>query len=996
MKDYKFTKLFKIMMAISIAFVSVGVIYTTSQTGLSSNVFALETEDSDELDEIEDSTDGEEVIVDEIDLSEPESEEVSTQTKPVVTNQTIQPRSILSGYEISSSTLNGSFDSLADAFTAINNDSGSDYVVKVTGNDASIGTPAEVKTNKNVTLTSAGSTTSVLTQTTYDTRHINVFGTLTLENIILDGATSGGGVVVSSGTLHISSGAAIQNCYASGSGGAINAVESTITMSGGLIDNNKTSTSGVSGGGLFLEDNTTFDFSGGTISNNTSTWGGGVEVGEGVVFTMRGGIITGNKTTSAYGGGVHVASIGTFRMNAGTIDNNTSSVGGGVFVGEGTHIGGAPYSWALFEMNGGTLSNNIATSTGGGAAANYNGNIVMNGGLITKNTAPGGGGIMVTIGGYSSLSNGVSLIVNGGEISDNTATTAYGGAIFVWGSSADNSHFTIEIGDKTGTSTTSPLITNNKSATQAGGIMIYDAEVQMYDGIISKNQAGNLGGGVCVYYRSSFTMSGGQIGGEKADGNIAGTSGGGIATYNGNNSLTISDSVISGNTANSTASGGGGIYVGGGDQPTISNSIINNNTAINGGGIYVPATSKLSLKDSSEIINNTATNEGGGIYTANYSDYQNLTNSDYQNLEIENTTIFNGNTANNPYDAPTIASTYANINYATTSLIDGSGAVVHPINNYDINYTAPTPLALYCKVTYDPNGGSGNVYSSVDEKDSTYTILGKDDSNLLYSREGYTFTGWNTAADGSGSNYSAGSQITLSSDVNLYAQWKITTHNVTYDPNGGVGSSYSQSHNHNSTHTVLSDSDAKLGYYRDGYKFTGWNSKADGSGTLYSATDIIMITGDVTLYAQWSKIPTTPITPPTQTSAAYKVEHYLQKADGSYELKEMENKSGDIGTTVSADYKTYTGYVSNTFHINTKQSGVIESDGSLVLKLYYNSIEREATFKPSTDPNANSNNSNNNANMAGVNSGDNTNSQLLILLLLASLGVVTVLKLKKD
>lgn len=203
-------------------------------------------------------------------------------------------------------------------------------------------------------------------------------------------------------------------------------------------------------------------------------------------------------------------------------------------------------------------------------------------------------------------------------------------------------------------------------------------------------------------------------------------------------------------------------------------------------------------------------------------------------------------------------------------------------------------------------------------------------------------------------------------------------------------------HNHGSTHTVLTDSDTSLSYTRDGYTFVGWNTKTDGTGVKYSVSDTIMVTGNITLYAQWNEVPTTPVTPPTQTTSTYKVEHYLQQADGTYVVKEVENKTGTIGDSVSADYRTYTGYVSNTFHINTKQSGVIESDGSLVLKLYYNAIEREAIFKPSKDPNANSNNSNSNANMAGVNSGDNTNTQLLMLLLLASLGAVTALKLKKD
>ena len=74
------------------------------------------------------------------------------------------------------------------------------------------------------------------------------------------------------------------------------------------------------------------------------------------------------------------------------------------------------------------------------------------------------------------------------------------------------------------------------------------------------------------------------------------------------------------------------------------------------------------------------------------------------------------------------------------------------------------------QVTYDANGGTG---SRVDEQNpyfagSTVDVL--DDTGI--SREGYDFTGWNTAADGSGTAYQAGDSFTMpEADVTLYAQW---------------------------------------------------------------------------------------------------------------------------------------------------------------------------------------------------------------------------------
>ena len=50
----------------------------------------------------------------------------------------------------------------------------------------------------------------------------------------------------------------------------------------------------------------------------------------------------------------------------------------------------------------------------------------------------------------------------------------------------------------------------------------------------------------------------------------------------------------------------------------------------------------------------------------------------------------------------------------------------------------------------------------------TATILGNT-GNLV--KTGYTFAGWNTEANGSGTEYKAGSTFTITNDVTLYAEW---------------------------------------------------------------------------------------------------------------------------------------------------------------------------------------------------------------------------------
>jgi uncharacterized repeat protein (TIGR02543 family) len=77
---------------------------------------------------------------------------------------------------------------------------------------------------------------------------------------------------------------------------------------------------------------------------------------------------------------------------------------------------------------------------------------------------------------------------------------------------------------------------------------------------------------------------------------------------------------------------------------------------------------------------------------------------------------------------------------------------------------ATNNLAANKIVTYAPNGGSGNMGS---QGASTTTAL---NANTL-TRTGFTFAGWNTAIDGSGTPYADRSDYSFASDLTLYAQW---------------------------------------------------------------------------------------------------------------------------------------------------------------------------------------------------------------------------------
>jgi uncharacterized repeat protein (TIGR02543 family) len=150
---------------------------------------------------------------------------------------------------------------------------------------------------------------------------------------------------------------------------------------------------------------------------------------------------------------------------------------------------------------------------------------------------------------------------------------------------------------------------------------------------------------------------------------------------------------------------------------------------------------------------------------------------------------------------------------------------------------------LTVTVFFTPNGGKGTM---VVELDSTPTAL----TTNRFTRAGYTFTNWNTAANGSGVSYVNGATYPFNTSVTLYAQWragKAATHSVTFNANGGTESMAAE---HDNTPTALSNSL----FTRAGYTFTSWNTNANGSGASYTNGATYSFKASVTLYAQWKKV----------------------------------------------------------------------------------------------------------------------------------------------
>ena len=144
-------------------------------------------------------------------------------------------------------------------------------------------------------------------------------------------------------------------------------------------------------------------------------------------------------------------------------------------------------------------------------------------------------------------------------------------------------------------------------------------------------------------------------------------------------------------------------------------------------------------------------------------------------------------------------------------------------------------------ITFDPNGGAGSM-----EPMSVNPGVGNKLTGNTFTRENYTFTGWNTAKDGTGKTYADGEIVNFSADTTLYAQW---TQNpvITFDANGGKGTMGTQTVKPNEATDLTANS-----FTRADYDFTGWNTAKDGTGTAYADKTNITTNENVTLYAQWT------------------------------------------------------------------------------------------------------------------------------------------------
>jgi uncharacterized repeat protein (TIGR02543 family) len=205
-------------------------------------------------------------------------------------------------------------------------------------------------------------------------------------------------------------------------------------------------------------------------------------------------------------------------------------------------------------------------------------------------------------------------------------------------------------------------------------------------------------------------------------------------------------------------------------------------------------------------------------------------------------------------------------------------------------------------VSFSANSGAGSPSVASVTQASTGASVSLATVGSL-NRGGYLFSGWNTAADGSGTpTLTAGASYTPSSSLTLFAQWNST---IQYNGNENTGGTVPASTTAKSSAAVTTLATNSGNLTRTGYIFGGWNTNSAGTGTNYSAgLTTYSSPGNITLYAQWNSVVT--YNGNGSTSGSVPANSTLSGTAGT-----LATNSGSLARTVGGVTYTFAGWNTN-------------------------------------------------------------------------------------
>ena len=382
------------------------------------------------------------------------------------------------------------------------------------------------------------------------------------------------------------------------------------------------------------------------------------------------------------------------------------------------------------------------------------------------------------------------------------------------------------------------------SASEGGGLYATNqSTITINNGTISGCSAG-AGGGLYATYSSKITINKGTIS------ECSASEGGGL--YVTDSTLNIEGGTISGCTASGAGMGGGLCAYN--SIITIGGGTIEKNRAVYGGGVALN-NSWINPITNWKVIGNKAYKTGGGIYldmSMNVSDGSNKIYNNTADGHGADICLEKGASIKLPI-AANMGATFGDSGIKIDNWYNDKPRYEpsKDVDPVDVSETLTNPRSLVASYKADPvrieidaNGGVGGSSSQTVQKGTNVTLEAP-------TKEGYLFTGWE---DENKKIYPAGEdgkvKITVTGAMTLTAVWKDRTFTVTYVLLDGK----------TRTETAAYGQNVTLGEEpRTGYTFVGWKD----SEKVYHAGETITVTGDMTLTAEWKKLPSAENLPKT-------------------------------------------------------------------------------------------------------------------------------------
>lgn len=379
----------------------------------------------------------------------------------------------------------------------------------------------------------------------------------------------------------------------------------------------------------------------------------------------------------------------------------------------------------------------------------------------------------------------------------------------------------------------------NREGSRGSGVHVFEATFVMSGGTISGCTA-NEGGGLYATNQSTITISGGTISGCKAPSSDKGN---GSGLYANKSTINISGGTISG----CEGRWGGGLYAENSSTIEISGGTISGCKVGAGGGLFVDSST---IRISGGIISECTTSDtgnGGGLYAKNST--IKITGGRIENNKAAlggGVALIGDTTFEKPITNWTVIGNEA---YATGGVgggikLENGSMDVSDGSNRIYNNTADGHGADICL-----EGGASSI-----------KLPNAANMGAKYHDSGIKIDGWykddnpryRPSKDGKPVE-----NLQLSGPLSLVASYTVIPVSIVIDANGGKGGSGSQTVQKGTNVTLEAPT-------KEGHLFTGWK---DEKGNSYPAGEDgkvkITVTGDMTLTAEWKKLPSAENLPKT-------------------------------------------------------------------------------------------------------------------------------------